>query len=488
MFFAEINLRKLTAYGIKFSVQSKLLFVFGISIIAMALWMGFFGYYTGINNRIDEIKKSRYEKLSIISQTIFAKKDTINNSVLFDKINNLNIPTSECILLVDKSGEILSDFKLPTNIFITKTDNIDNLIKANFNNTKYIYDNINQNIISFEPVNENYKLVLIKNIQSIDMNTFWIWFIIFLFIGIVVAGLNSVTISVWIGKSTKNINSLFEKLAENDISENATKDSEDEFGEIAEKYNIFIKQIRNLIDMVQKSSISVLSAGTQLSSMSEQISQQASEQASTTEEVATSMEELIVSVKMNTENATSTSGTTQKSATEIEKSNTTFLEIINLISEKIKIVLSITDKIDILSINAAIEAARAGEAGEGFSVVADEIRKLADKTKLASTEIENLIKSGKKKSETAGKRLTKLIPEILQGTDLLKNIILESKEQQSGVENINISVQQLTEITSENAASAEEMSSSAEELSTQAEQLKELISVFKIGVLEPEKT
>ena len=215
------------------------------------------------------------------------------------------------------------------------------------------------------------------------MNIFWIWFAIFLFIGIVIAVVNSVTISVWIGKSTKNINNLFEKLADNDISENATKDSEDEFGEISERYNIFIKQIRNLIDTVQKSSISVLSAGSQLSSMSQQISEQASEQASTTEEVATSMEEMVASVNMNAKNATSTSGTTQKSATEIQKSNKIFLEIINSISNKIKIVSSIADKTDILSINASIEAARAGEVGEGFSVVANEIRKQADKTKIA---------------------------------------------------------------------------------------------------------
>jgi len=271
LFSEEINLRNLTAYGIKFPVLNKLLFVFGFSIIAVAVWIGLFGYYTGVNKTIDEIQKSGYEKLNIISQTIFAQEDTTNNNILFDKIKNLNIPTNECIVLADKNGNILSNFKQPTNIFTTKTDNIDKLIKTNFNNTKHIYDNRNQNVISFKPVDEDYTLILLINIQSIEMNAFWIWFAIFVIIAIVVAGTNSVTLSMWIGKSTDNIKHLFEKLVENDISENSTKDSEDEFGEISEKYNKYIFSIRNLIDSIQTSSVSVLDAGVQLSSISQHI-------------------------------------------------------------------------------------------------------------------------------------------------------------------------------------------------------------------------
>ena len=97
---------------------------------------------------------------------------------------------------------------------------------------------------------------------------------------------------------------------------------------------------------------------------------------------------------------------------------------------------------------------------------------------------DKLSKSGQNISKTAGDKLTKLIPEILNSAELVNNIVVASKEQQSSVENINTSIQQLTEITNQNSASAEEMSASAEELSAQAEQLKELISVFKIGNLE----
>ena len=156
------------------------------------------------------------------------------------------------------------------------------------------------------------------------------------------------------------------------------------------------------------------------------------------------------------------------------------LDSVNKISNKISIISEIADKTDILSINAAIEAARAGDAGKGFAVVAQEIRKLADITQIAAKEIGELSKTNQNISQISSKQLEKVIPEIIRSAELVNDIVVGSKEQQSSIESINNAILQLTESTNENSASAEEMSASAEELSAQAEQLKELISVFKI--------
>ncbi len=293
-----------------------------------------------------------------------------------------------------------------------------------------------------------------------------------------------------VSKTTNQIN-ILQKLVYAIINKNKTSNiivqQRDEIGLLAVLINTMNGISNNMINNINDISISILNASNQLSSVSEQISERASEQAATTEEIATSMEQMLAMINSNTQNAEMTNKASTKSANEMKQSNDIFVKTINSvsqISEKITIISEIADKTDILSINAAIEAARAGESGKGFSVVANEIRKLADKTKIASDEITKLSQNGQDISRIAGEKLETAIPEIIKSAELVNNIVSAGKEQQSGVENINISVQQLTEITNENSASAEEMASSAEELSAQAEQLKELISVFKIGNLE----
>ena len=243
------------------------------------------------------------------------------------------------------------------------------------------------------------------------------------------------------------------------------------------------KTLLNLVAGIKGSSIQIFNASEQLSTISEQVSQNATEQAATTEEVSASMEQMLAMVEANTVNAELTGETSVKSSEEIKESNEIFIQTIKSISEisqKISIILEIANKTDILSINAAIEAARAGDSGKGFAVVANEIRKLADKTKLASEEITNLSLSGQSISEKAGQKLSELVPLIIKSSELVQKIVVSNAEQQSGINAINSSMQQLTEITNQNSASAEEMSSSAEQLSVQAEQLKKLISDFDI--------
>ncbi len=258
----------------------------------------------------------------------------------------------------------------------------------------------------------------------------------------------------------------------------------DEFGEITNYMQKVTRSLNKIVENINNASVAVSGASSELSIVSEQISERANQQASTTEEIATSMEQMLAMISTNMENAINTENIAEKSATEMKESNKIFMQTIKSvtdISRKTSIISDIAFQTNILSLNAAIEAAKAGKYGKGFAVVAKEVGILAEKSKIASEQIEDLSKSGKDISEIATDKLKKIIPEIIKSSQLVKGIVSANKEQQSGIELINNSIQELTEITNENSASAEEMSASAEELSAQAEQLKELIAVFKIS-------
>lgn len=261
------------------------------------------------------------------------------------------------------------------------------------------------------------------------------------------------------------------------FSQKAIDTSEEDAKVKSEQNLALIKMVEGIRD----SSEEILKASEQLSASSQDISSNANKQAATTEQISASMEQMYATIGSNTENAEVTGEISSKSAKEIIESNKVFkktIESVANISQKIKVITDIAFQTNILSLNASIEAARAGTAGKGFAVVASEVRTLADNSKKASDEINELSTNGYEISKIAGEKLEQTIAEIVKSSEMVSSIVESSKEQRSGVEEINNSIQQLSEITNTNSASAEEMSSSAEELASQAEVLRGLIEDF----------
>ena len=150
------------------------------------------------------------------------------------------------------------------------------------------------------------------------------------------------------------------------------------------------------------------------------------------------------------------------------------------IAGKISIIEEIAAQTNLLALNAAIEAARAGEHGKGFAVVATEVRKLAERSQGAAREISGLADSSVGVAEETGRSLLELVPSIQKTKELVQEVAAASREQSTGVTQVNQAMSQMDQVTQKNASSAEELSSTAEELSSQAEALQQLMSYFQV--------
>jgi len=273
-------------------------------------------------------------------------------------------------------------------------------------------------------------------------------------------------------------------IADGRLDQSVDLQANDEIGRLLSAMQRMQQSLIKVVQQIQDNSGQIASASAQVSNTANSLSEAASEQAASVEQTSASVEQMSASISQNSENSQKTDQIASESAsaaTEGGEAVDGTVKAMMQIADKISIIEDIAYQTNMLALNAAIEAARAGEHGKGFAVVAAEVRKLAERSQVAASEISTLSGDSVEVAERAGILLEKMVPDISKTAELVQEISAASEEQSSGVQQITSAMQQLDKVTQQNAAGSEELAATAEEMQAQSESLQQVISFFRIA-------
>jgi len=298
-------------------------------------------------------------------------------------------------------------------------------------------------------------------------------------------------------KVTDEVSRVAAAIAAGNLHERIQGNYSGVFGELSGSVGNITGQLREFAVRLTTSVEQTRVATTEIASGSQDLAQRTESQAASIEQTAASMHEITTTVKQNADNAAAANQLSAAARDAADRGGQVMDQVVAAMTQietssgKITDIVALIDEIafqtNLLALNASVEAARAGEAGKGFAVVAQEVRALAQRSASASKEIKALIsasngqvRDGGRLVAQAGDSLKEIVETVKKVSDIVAEIAAASREQATGLEQINTAVGQMDEMTQRNAALVEQTTAAAQNLSQQATTQAEMVSFFKL--------